>query len=229
MTETMREAAFFGRHKGKPLGREQADRLKNLLPRLEIDRSQSAPSNLATLFPHETREIRLEIGFGGGEHLIHRALESPATGFIGVEPFVNGMAKALVGIGRQRIENIRLYPRDAIELLDWLPDASLDQILLLYPDPWPKRAHWKRRFVGDDNVRRFARVLKSGGGFHFASDIDSYVQWTLNHLARFPEFMLETADPSCWSKPYPGWIETRYEAKARREGRGSAYLSFRRL
>nr|WP_069305705.1 tRNA (guanosine(46)-N7)-methyltransferase TrmB [Methylobrevis pamukkalensis] len=222
-----RAAAFFGRRKGRPLREQQAARFDDLYPALGLDLSAPIP-DLAALFPHRPSTVRLEIGFGGGEHLIHRALEAPDVGFIGVEPFVNGMAKTLMEIGRHGIGNIRLSDADAMRVLDVLPDASLDRISLLYPDPWPKKRHWKRRFVGPDTVARFARVLKPGGQFQFASDIASYVDWTLRHVRAHPAFAWTATRASDWATPFAGWPGTRYEAKALREGRTPAYLTFRR-
>ncbi|MEK1928059.1 MAG: tRNA (guanosine(46)-N7)-methyltransferase TrmB, partial [Rhizobium giardinii] len=139
--------AFFGRRKGKPLRALQATHLETVLPLLRLDLTAPAPSNLKSLFSHPVGTVRLEIGFGGGEHLIHRAVESPSTGFIGVEPFVNSMAKLVGHIEERGAQNIRLHDDDATQVLDWLPEDSIDHIDLLYPDPWPKRKHWKRRFV----------------------------------------------------------------------------------
>ncbi|MBS1182475.1 MAG: trmB [Proteobacteria bacterium] len=224
-----RENAFFGRRKGKTLRKGQAERLEADLPRLSIDLATPAPAQLAALFSESPAEIRLEIGFGGGEHLVHRSLERPDVAFIGVEPFVNGMTKALGRIADEGIGNIRLSGEDGVRVLDWLPAASLDRVLLLYPDPWPKKRHWKRRFVGPDTVARFARVLRDGGEFWFASDIDTYVDWTLRHVRANPAFVWTASAPDDWRRPWDGWPGTRYEAKARREGRGSAYLTFRRV
>ena len=221
--------AFFGRRKGKPLRDQQADALDTLLPVLRVDLQNEAPSDLTALYPSDVTSLRLEVGFGGGEHLAHRALENPATGFIGVEPFVNSMAKFLTGVEEKGITNVRLHDDDATELLDWLPDGSLDQIDLLYPDPWPKKKHWKRRFVSKVNLDRFHRVLKPGGLFCFASDIDTYVNWTLIHCRDHGGFEWTADNASDWLTPYAGWPSTRYEAKARREGRSSAYLTFRRV
>lgn len=223
-----RESAFFGRRKGKTLRKGQAERLEVDLPKLSLDLDRPAPSQLAELFPSTPSEFRLEIGFGGGEHLVHRAQERTDVGFIGVEPFVNGMTKALGRIATNDITNVRLSGEDGVKVLDWLPEASLDRVLLLYPDPWPKKRHWKRRFVGSDTVVRFARVLKDGGEFWFASDIDTYVDWTLRHVRANPAFLWTASAPDDWRVPWEGWPGTRYEAKARREGRGSAYLTFRR-
>ena len=147
-----RRRAFFGRRKGHPLKRTQAALIDTLLPRLAIDLASPAPKNLATLFAHQPAQVQLEIGFGGGEHLIAQAQAHPEIGFIGCEPFVNGMGKALVAIEARELTNIRLHFGDAIDLLDWLPDGSLAGVDLLYPDPWPKKRHWKRRFVQDATV-----------------------------------------------------------------------------
>lgn len=220
--------AFFGRRKGKPLRERQAQHLETLLPALKVDLSAPAPADIASLYDERPARIRLEIGFGGGEHLIHRAVEQPETGFLGVEPFVNSMAKLVGRVEETGARNVRLYDDDATELLDWLPAASIDQIDLLYPDPWPKKKHWKRRFVSTVNLDRFARVLKPGGLFCFASDIDTYVNWTLMHCGSHPAFVWTAENAADWLTPFAGWPGTRYEAKAKREGRGSAYLTFRR-
>ncbi|MBB3315294.1 MULTISPECIES: tRNA (guanosine(46)-N(7))-methyltransferase TrmB [unclassified Rhizobium] len=221
--------AFFGRRKGKALREHQAERLNTLLPTFLIDLSAAPPEPLNTLFPAPTQRLRLEIGFGGGEHLIHRAVEMPSTGFIGVEPFINSMQKLLTSVDKADARNVRVYNDDATQLLDWLPDASIDQIDLLYPDPWPKRKHWKRRFVSKTNLDRFHRVLKPGGLFCFASDIDTYVNWTLLKCRDHGGFDWLAQDAADWLTPYEGWPSTRYEAKARREGRSSAYLTFKRV
>jgi tRNA (guanine-N7-)-methyltransferase len=221
--------AFFGRRRGKTLRGLQAEQLARLLPVLRIDLASPAPDDLRSLFEAPVTETRLEIGFGGGEHLLTRARENPGTGFIGVEPFVNSMAKLTAALDAEPLRNIRVYDDDATRLLDWLPDASIDEIDLLYPDPWPKRRHWKRRFVSPVNLGRFARVLRPGAVFRFASDIESYVNWTLLAVARHSAFAWEAETAADWHMPYPGWPGTRYEAKALKEGRRPAYLTFRRL
>lgn len=233
MTPTERRSrateAFFGRRKGKPLRELQVERMAHLLPELRVDPEGPAPENLADLFQTQVERLRLEIGFGGGEHLVHRAGENPQTGFIGVEPFVNSMAKLLAEVEAKELRNIRVYDDDATQLLDWLPAASLDQIDLLYPDPWPKKKHWKRRFVSQVNLDRFHRVLKPGGLFCFASDIDTYVNWTLIHCRDHGGFAWTARNRADWITPFAGWPGTRYEAKAKREGRSSAYLTFRKI
>jgi tRNA (guanine-N7-)-methyltransferase len=206
----------------------QADVFATLLPRLAIDLTAAPPASLATLFPLPVDDFRVEIGFGGAEHLLAQAQLYPRTGFIGCEPFINGMAKALAIIDTQKIANIRLHPADAMELLDWLPDASIARVDLLYPDPWPKRRHWKRRFVNDATVAKFARIIRPGGEFRFASDWANYADWTLLRLARSPDFTWEAERADDWRKPWREFIRTRYEAKAVREGRTPCYLIFRR-
>lgn len=219
--------AFYGRRKGKRLRAHQAGLICRLLPRLRVDPSKPLPADgMAGLFDAPVDRFRLEIGFGGGEHLLARARQDPGTGFIGVEPFVNSMAKLLVEVDEAPLGNLRLYDDDATVLLDWLPEGSLDRIDLLYPDPWPKKRHWKRRFVSQVNLDRFARALKPGGIFCFASDIDNYVNWTLLHCRDHVDFDWPATGPEDWHAPYAGWPGTRYEAKALREGRRPAYLTF---
>lgn len=218
--------AFYGRRHGKTLRPQQAEALERDLPNYRIDLTTPAPADLSELFSDPVSEVRLEIGFGGGEHLLHDAAVNQRAGLIGVEPFVNGMAKLMIALVDRPRANIRVYDDDATQLLDWLPDASLDGITLLYPDPWPKKKHWKRRFVSATNLDRFARVLKPSGVFRFASDIDTYVNWTLLHCRAHPAFAWQAAGAGDWHQPYPGWPGTRYEAKALREGRKPAYLTF---
>ncbi|MFZ2103463.1 MAG: tRNA (guanine(46)-N(7))-methyltransferase TrmB [Oricola sp.] len=218
--------AFFGRRRGKTLKPRQAEQLGRLLPLWKIDLGKAPPASLVALFDHAPDKVYLEIGFGGGEHLLHRAGLMPGAGFIGVEPFVNSMAKFVSAADDEGVGNVRLHDDDATQLLDWLPDSCLDGIDLLYPDPWPKPRHWKRRFVNRANLDRFARVLKPGALFRFASDIDTYVNWTLRHIHAHPDFDWPARNASDWRTPYENWPGTRYEAKALREGRTPAYLTF---
>jgi tRNA (guanine-N7-)-methyltransferase len=226
--QTPRHGAFFGRRKGHPLRSHQAALIETLLPRLALNVDAPAPKNLATLFPLPVDDVRLEIGFGGAEHLIAQAQAHPRSGFIGAEPFVNGMAKALAAIEAAKLENVRLHHADATLLLDWLPAGSLARIDLLYPDPWPKRRHWKRRFVNEASIAAFARILRPGGEFRFASDWANYAEWTLQRVLHSPDFTWTAERADDWRKPWPGFVQTRYEAKAIREGRVPCYLVFRR-
>jgi tRNA (guanine-N7-)-methyltransferase len=219
---------FFGRRHGKTLRPLHASLLESLLPELRLDLETPAPSKISSLFDAPISAARMEIGFGGGEHLFHRLRENPAAGFIGVEPFVNGMAKLLAGLHTEPVGNIRLFDQDAALLLDWLPAASLCHVDILYPDPWPKKRQHKRRFISPENLERLARVLKPGGKLCFASDIAEYVNWTLIHVRAHGGFAFDAADADSWRLPYPGWPGTRYEAKAHREGRTPDYLTFTR-
>jgi tRNA (guanine-N7-)-methyltransferase len=221
-----RDRAFFGRRKGHRLRPRQVDLLTTLLPRLTLVLDRPPPDRLVDVFSRPLESVRLEIGFGGGENLVTEATRHPAVGFIGCEPFVNGMAKILALIEAGAIDNIRLYAGDAIDLLAWLPGASIAQIDLLYPDPWPKRRHWKRRFVQDRTVAMLARALRPGGVFRFATDIPDYAAWTLERLMRAPDFAWTAERGDDWRKPWAGFHGTRYEAKAKREGRMPCYLEF---
>jgi tRNA (guanine-N7-)-methyltransferase len=221
--------SFFGRRKGHKLRSHQADLIANLLPHLSIDISAPGPADLAALFDPKVENVRLEIGFGGGEHLVAEALGFPDVGFIGCEPYVNGMAKILTQIEAHNIGNIKLFAGDAAELLAWAPSRSLDRIDLIHPDPWPKRRHWKRRFVQDATVAAMARVLKPQGEFRFVCDIDDYVAWTLAHLARAPDFVWTAECADDWRLAWADYTMTRYGVKAEREGRRAAYLRFRRV
>ncbi len=225
---TERRDSLHGRRKGKPLSPRRAALMADVFPTLTIDTTGAAPARLADLFPHAPARICLEIGFGGGERLLAVAADTPDGGFIGVEPFVNGMAKTVAGIADRGLANVRLFAGEATTLIDWLPPASLDEADLFYPDPWPKKRHWKRRFVVGENLDRLARVLKPGGTLRFASDIPSYVEWTLAHMASRDDFAWTATRADDWRKPFPGWVRTRYEAKALAAGRKPTYLEFAR-
>lgn len=219
---------FFGRRKGHRLSPHQQALMEDLLPRLALDLAASAPQQLAGLFPTSIDEVHLEIGFGGGEYLVAQAAAHPRTGFIGCEPFINGMAKALSAIAARDLVNIRLHLGDAIPVIDWLPARSLAGIDLVYPDPWPKRRHWKRRFVQEGTIADAARVLRPGGEFRFVSDIPDYIAWTLARFLRAPDFIWAAERADDWRRPWPGFVGTRYQAKTVREGRMPCYLVFRR-
>jgi tRNA (guanine-N7-)-methyltransferase len=219
--------AFFGRRHGHRLSPRQAGLFETLLPRLALGLAQPA-HDLTRLFPRPVEELRLEIGFGGGEHLIAQAERQPSTGFIGVEPFVNGMAKALAAIDAGRLDNIRLHHGDAIAVLDWLPAGCLSGVDLLYPDPWPKRRHWKRRFVQDSTLAAIGRLLRPGGEFRFATDIADYAAWTLERALRAAALDWTAVRADDWRLPWSGFAGTRYEAKAKRAGRSPCYLVFRK-
>jgi tRNA (guanine-N7-)-methyltransferase len=219
--------AFFGRRSGKRLHKGQDRLFREKLPALTI------PLGGDLLDPNmvfgDTKDVVLEIGYGGGEHLTRLARENPTTGFIGCEVFSGGIAKLLEAIVDHQLTNVRLFTDDALKLLLKLPDACLDGAYLLYPDPWPKTRHHKRRFVSPTTLSELARVLKPGTMFRFATDIEDYANWTLAHIVRSPAFRFAPRKPGIWHEPYPGWQPTRYEDKARLEGRNvSFYFEFMR-
>ncbi len=228
MTDEMErgERNFYGRRKAKTLRGRKVRLIEELLPDRAVALERPAPADLRDLFPDHPETINVEIGFGGGEHLAHRAAANPSTGFIGVEPFIDGMAKMLGRIDDDGLPNVRLHDDDAAPLLDWLPPGSVSRIDLLYPDPWPKTRHWKRRFVNQANLERIHRALEPGGIFRFASDIDTYVNWTLQHVHVHGKLDWKAQRATDWSEPWDGWFRTRYEAKAIREGRTPCYLTF---
>jgi len=220
---------FYGRRHGKTLRKGQRTLLETRLGELapagvsHEENPERRPIDPKALFP-DAREIWLEIGFGGGEHMIAMAATHPEVGIIGCEAFVNGVAMLLSGIERAGIRNIAVHAGDARDLIEVLPDASVTRVFLLYPDPWPKRRHHKRRFVSAENLGQLARVLAPGGLLRIATDIDDYVRHTQEEVSRDGRFALHGMGPE--REPWPGWPGTRYESKALREGRKPKYLSF---
>ena len=216
--------ALYGRAHGKALRSFHARLVKERLPQLEI--APSPRIDCDALFPFEPAEIWLEIGFGGGEHLLAQARARRDVGFIGAEPFVNGVAKALAGIEQDGLDNVRLRAGDAGALVESLPAGALSRVFLLYPDPWPKRRHNKRRFISEATIGALARVMRSGATLRFATDIDDYAGWTLRRFLDSADFEWPAREADDWRAPWPDWRETRYEAKAKREGRRQVYLTF---
>lgn len=222
---------FYGRLKGKGLRESQQAYLDEDLAKLSpgpVDwdvNPERTPLDLAALFPGE--EIWLEVGFGGGEHLVHQAALHPEVGIIGAEPYINGVAMLLGKVRKAGVENLRIHPGDARDLFDVLPDQSVSKVFLLYPDPWPKKRHHRRRFVTPEHLQPLARVMKAGGEFRVATDIPDYVRQTLEQVPRHG-FMWLAERPADWREPWADWISTRYEQKALREGRVPHYLTFRR-
>ena len=219
---------LYGRHKGKPLSPARERLMDDLLPRLRLDVGSPPPADVADLFDN-VADVHVEIGFGGGEHLVAKAGAHPQRGFIGVEPFVYGLSRAVHDIDRLGLHNVRLYDDDAAFLLAWLPDASIARVELPFPDPWPKRRHHKRRFVNPANLDRLARVLKPGGTFLVATDWAGYADWTLQRVRSHPAFAWTARRAADWREPPPGWTTTRYQAKAATAGRASVFLEFLRI
>ncbi len=223
---------FYGRRHGKGLRDTQRAYLDEDLARLspgpvgwDVNPGRQ-PLDLTSLFGD--REVWLEIGFGGGEHLVHQAALHPEVGIIGCEPFINGVAMLLARIREAGVTNLAVHPGDVRDLFDVLPQASVSRAFLLYPDPWPKARHHRRRFVTADHLVPLARVLRAGAEFRVATDIPDYVRQTLEEVPQAGfEWTADCADD--WRHPWDDWIATRYEQKAYREGRQPHYLTFRRL
>ncbi len=222
------EKAFYGRRQGRPLRINQREASALLLPKLLLSPTSPPPVCLSNLFSTKVKKIYLEIGFGGGEHILHRLTENPNIAFIGIEPFVNGMNKLLTAIEQKEKlqQRLRVYNEDASNLLNWFPSEQFSGIYLLYPDPWPKKRHWKRRFINQKRLNQFSRLLIPGGFFRFASDSESYINWTLSHIKQHPHFCWDIKKPQDCYQSYPGWISTRYEKKALKEGRQPHYFNF---
>jgi tRNA (guanine-N7-)-methyltransferase len=224
----IRPLRSYGRRKAKPLSARKERLIGELLPRLRLDLGTRPPSLLTTLFAAHVDDVWLEIGFGSGEHLLWQAETHKDVGFIGCEPFVNGMGSLLGAIEDRGIDTIRVHDGDAREVLAWLPDRSIGRIFLLFPDPWPKKRQIKRRLLSADTLGELARVLRPGGEFRFASDSD-YATQALR-LARQSGVFTWTAESAAdWRERPTDWPETRYERKALGEGRKCTYLRFSRL
>lgn len=217
----------FGRRRGRALSPRQDQLMRELLPRLALDIARPPPPSLADLFPANVREVWLEIGFGGAEHLIWQAAKHPSVGLIGCEPFEDGVVKALTGIEERNLKNIRLYVDDAREVLRWLPSASVNRTFILFPDPWPKRRHHKRRLVSASLISELARVMAAGGELRIATDIGDYARTALIALQNSP-FSWQAARPEDWRVRPEDWPATRYQAKALREGRRCYFFRFLR-
>lgn len=201
--------------------------MAQLLPRLRLDLAHPAPG-VADLFPQAVREVWLEIGFGSGEHLLWQAEHHREIGIIGCEPFVNGMASLLGAVEDRGLANIRVHDGDARDVLAWVPEASLARIFILFPDPWPKLRHRKRRLVSPETCPALARVLRPGGELRFASDDNDYAEQALLALQAGGQFDWLAKRAGDWRMRPEDWPETRYERKAASDGRRSAYLRFRR-
>lgn len=217
--------SFFGRRKGHRLSPHQSHLMETLLPRIRLDLSAPAPQAhqaAAGLFGGSAREVWLEIGFGGGEHLLWQARSNPHAGIIGCEPYVNGVAKLLAGIAAQELGNVRIHDDDARAVLDWLAPGTLTRIFILFPDPWPKKRQRKRRFINPSTVAALAHALAPGGELHFATDIADYAEQARDMVTASPAF-------AALAPQMRDWPITRYEQKALAAGRACTHLRFARL
>ena len=218
---------LYGRSSGHKLRKAQAELVEVLLPAISVPREGPITSQI--LFGDD-RPLHLEIGFGGGEHLAFRADLLPDHGFIGCEPFLNGVAQALGHVRDQKLANVRLHMGDALDVLRRLPERSLTMVYLLHPDPWPKARHAKRRMMNDGPLDLIASRMKPGGELRVATDDPTYLNWSLMVMQRHGRaFEWVVTEPGEWLRYPSGWPETRYAAKARREGRAPHQFRYRRL
>lgn len=208
----------FGRAKGRKLSPTQSALMDEHFPRLQWD-IKTKPQDLK-------KPLWLEIGFGGAEHLLHQAKNNPAIQILGAEPFLNGVVKAVQGVVKEDLTNVSLHHGDVRDVLAALPDHCLDRIFVLFPDPWRKSRHHKRRLINEAFLDEIYRVLKPGHEFRFASDIIHYVDWTITRVHKHGGFTWAANDISDWRIPPTDWCNTRYEAKAKREGRECHYFTF---
>ena len=220
---------LYGRRQGRPLRAARRALLDDALPRLQIELPEGGGIAPAELFDPPPRRLFLEIGFGGGEHLAWQAARHPEAGFIGAEYFITGVASLLGQLRDEALQTpLRLFIGDARDLLERLPEAVFDRIFILFPDPWPKRRHHKRRLIRRATLDLLARVLKDGGELRFATDDPGYLAWALERLTDHPALAWQVAGPGDWRRRPDDWPPTRYEEKALRAGRRAAYLRFRR-
>lgn len=217
---------LYGRSSGHKLRKGQQELVEKLLPQIAVpDKGEVSSPRLFG----DGRPLHFEIGFGSGEHLADRADMLPDHGFVGAEPFLNGVAAALAHVREKQLTNVRLWRGDALEVLSRVPDGGLSFLYLLHPDPWPKARHAKRRMVNDRPVDLFAAKLKPNGEFRLATDDPTYLSWSLMVMQRHEhQFEWLAESPKDFLNPSGGWIETRYGAKSRREGRRPYYLRYRR-
>lgn len=220
---------LYGRRHGRRLRAGQRTLLAELLPKLRIDLPERGNAlDPLTLFRSGTTEVWLEIGFGAGEHLAWQAAHNCDVGLIGAEFFVNGIAGLVAQVAQRQLENVRIFEGDGRTLLERFPEASIARAFILFPDPWPKARHAKRRFVSAESVRALARVLLDGGELRLASDDPTYIGWMLEQLTGCPDFEWQARGPQDWRLRARDWPPTRYEEKALKAGRRPAYLRFRR-
>jgi len=223
-----RRRILYGRRRGRPLRRDQQGLIDTLLPRLAVTLPESGAFDPAALFDVRPREIWLEIGFGGGEHLAAQAAAHPDIGIVGCEVFENGIAKLLGEIARRDLANVRILTDDARLLLSGLPPASIGRVFILFPDPWPKQRHHKRRIVTTQTLDTLAAVMTDGAELRLATDDVDYLAWMLARVPVHPAFAWLAEGPGDWRSRPPDWPATRYEAKAIAAGRRPYFLRLRR-
>ncbi|MBQ8660713.1 MAG: tRNA (guanosine(46)-N7)-methyltransferase TrmB [Alphaproteobacteria bacterium] len=241
MLSTSDKPKFYGRRQGRRIRKAKTSLLDKFLPQIEINKNTVFKKE--KLFGIPVSEVYLEIGFGNGEHLAGQALRHPDIGFIGAEVFKNGVANLLslitgvkegadisddIRLLPDRVDNIRVFGDDVRLLFERIPDAFIDKLFVLFPDPWPKKRHASRRFINPDNLREIARILKPGGILRVATDHKVYKGWTLRQLHACPDFRWTASCGNDWKREPSDWVETKYQRKAIAEGRRPVFLDFAR-
>ena len=223
------QRALYGRRLGRPLRPQRQNLIDNLLPKLEINLSTYERGlHPNDLFAEKYKEYWLEIGFGGGEHIVWQALNNPDVGIIGCEPYLNGVARLLVDIDRQQLNNIRIFKDDSRLLIDRLATACLSRVFVLFPDPWSKTRHHKRRIIEPTVITNFARIMKQDTELRIATDDSAYKTWILTHMHASSAFYWCAGRPDDWRVRPIDWPQTRYEKKAKKAGRRSTYFIYLR-
>lgn len=227
--ETGSDKRWYGRRHGRKLRPGRRALLDDALPRLRVaDAGDTAPLDLAASFAIPPRAFWLEIGFGTGEHLAALAARHPDIGFIGCEPFVNGVAALVQKITDEGLTNVRIFDDDMRLLLPRIADASIERLYVLFPDPWPKSRHHRRRITVPENLAQFARLLADDGRLLFASDQHGFAAWSLANLLAARDFTWTARSAKDWRRPPDDWVATRYQEKARAKGLEAVFLDFRR-
>lgn len=218
---------LHGRRKGRPLNASRQDAVERGLPLYGLVLPpEGTLFDLKAMFGGAP--VTLEIGFGNGEHMVGMAEKEPKSGFIGCEPFLNGYSALLKDVLAKDIANIRVWPDDARPLIDQLPDASIERCFVLFADPWPKKRHASRRFIGPENLPRLARIIKPGGTLIAATDDMTLARHTLWHGTHCDDFEWTAEKAEDWLMPPEDWVPTRYEQKAIKAGRKPCYFTFKR-
>jgi|TARA_R110002096_G_scaffold436105_1_gene668103 tRNA (guanine-N7-)-methyltransferase len=224
--ENIQGSRVYGRRLAKPLKKTSEARLREYFPKYSV--SLDGPIDLAGLFDHNPREYWMEIGFGKGEHLVAQAKANPDIGFIGCEPFINGVSGLVDHMVRDSVTNIRFFMDDARLLMDAMLDQSISRAFVLFPDPWPKKRHHKRRIISPGNMVVISRLLKDNAELRIGTDHHDYCRWILARLMENPDYFWEADHPDQWHTRPEDWPPTRYEQKALTVGRKSAYMTFKR-
>ncbi|MBL4601199.1 MAG: tRNA (guanosine(46)-N7)-methyltransferase TrmB [Emcibacteraceae bacterium] len=227
--ENIQGSRVYGRRLSKPLKKTSAARFNEYFPKYSISLADDENLDLSKLFDHEPKEYWLEIGFGKGEHLVAQAKAHPEIGFIGCEPFVNGVSGLVDHMVAEKVTNIRFFMNDARLLMDQIPSSLISRAFILFPDPWPKRRHHKRRIVSPGNLTVLSRLLKDNAELRIGTDHHDYCRWILARLLESPDFNWQSDHPDNWHKRPDDWPSTRYERKALAVGRKSTYMTFNRV